>query len=160
MLAAANHISESSIVFVVSFSFLHLKNNFPLALGALHCSHCVVTSMTTSSVMSVFPCLLYTSAVRASTSVPFFSRLKKFFCWSIFVWRLQNTIDTTPDDIRPISAVELGQAIGHPTNGHLLGLPVRAMGNLTVFHTRSFDRVRQLLKFMLLECVRSEQHHN
>ena len=37
----------------------------------LQCSHCVVSSMTTSSVTSVFPCSLCSSAVRESTSVPF-----------------------------------------------------------------------------------------
>ena len=54
----------------------------------------------------------------------------------------------------------LGQAIGHPMHGHLLGMPVRAVRLLAVFQTRWFHRVQQLLQHMLLECLHNEQQHN
>ena len=57
----------------------HVQKDFPLALCSLHFSHRVVASMTTRSVMSVFPCLRCNSAVRASTSVTFFLTLNQLF---------------------------------------------------------------------------------
>ena len=44
-------------------------------------------------------------------------------------------------------------------HGHLLGLPVRAVRLLMVFHTKSFDHVRHL-QHILLECLWSEQQQN
>ena len=42
------------------------------------------------------------------------------------------------------------EAIGHPIHGHLLGLPVRAVRLLMVFHTRSCDRAQRHLQYILL----------
>ena len=60
---------------------------------------------------------------------------------------------------RAFSGNDRGQAIGHLMHGNLLGLPVRSVRHL-VFHTRSFDRVRRLLRCLPLECLRTEQQHN
>ena len=68
-----NRMSESSPapLFLSTFwSFLRitpaelLQTDFPFALPSLHFSHRDVSSMTMSSVMSLFPCFLYNSAVR------------------------------------------------------------------------------------------------
>ena len=48
----------------------HLQKDSALAWCSSQISHCVISSMIRCSLMSVFPCLLYNSTVRASTSVP------------------------------------------------------------------------------------------
>ena len=45
-------------------------------------------------------------------------------------------------------------------HGHLLGLPVRAVRRLLVFHTRQSDRVRRLLPCILPGGLRREQQQN
>ena len=52
---------------------------------------------------------------------------------------------------RAFSAVDLGQAISLRMHGKLLGLLVRTVRLLMVFHTRLFDLVRRLLRYTVLE---------
>ena len=50
-----------------------------------------------------------------------------------------------------LSDVDPGQAIGHPMHGNLVGLPVLTLRLLMVFQTRSTDRTRRLMQFLVLE---------
>ena len=72
----------------------HVENDFPFCgMCLLHVSHFVVSSMTTSSVMSMFPGLLYNFAVRSFHFRIFSLTLERFFCklflWS--AWRMELT---------------------------------------------------------------------
>ena len=49
----------------------HVQKDFFFALCLLQTVHRIISSMTMSSVRSVFPCSLYNSVVRAFNSVPF-----------------------------------------------------------------------------------------
>ena len=57
--------------------------------------------MLTGSAISVFLCLLHKSAVRSSPSVPYYLMLAQFFCYAIFVSRLQNEINPILEEIEP-----------------------------------------------------------
>ena len=81
LFATANCLSESLPVESLFKGFFlsacnpgridpHVQKDFPFALCSLQASNCVISSMIMSSVMSVFPYVLYNTAVRSSTSVP------------------------------------------------------------------------------------------
>ena len=57
-----------------------------------------------------------------------------------------------------LSAVDLGQAVGHPMHD-LLGLPVRSV-RLSDPRSVIQDRVRRHVRSILLECLRNEEQHN
>ena len=83
--------------------------------------------MTTNSVMSVFPCFMYNSAVRASTSVPFLDTevalLSSHLCLEIVKMELTQFLMRSS----LFSAVHLDDAIGQPMHGYLLRLQVLAV---------------------------------
>ena len=65
----------------------------------------------------------------------------------------------TPHEIGLLLLMILAKQSVTRCHGHLLGLSVRAVRLLMVFHTRLSDRVLQLLRYILLECLRSGQPH-
>ena len=117
-------------------------------------SHWVISSMITSSIMSVFFCSLYNSAVCPLLCL--FVDTGAVCLSAHLYWEISKT-KTTHVPHRCISAFLLSHATGHPKHRNLLGSPVCSV-RLLVFHTETFDRARWLLGCIVLKCFRRGQH--
>ena len=111
------------------------QKTMQLVIGSdgLHCSHCVVSSMTT---MSVFPCLQY-----------------KFRC-AFSMKTFENGINTVPDEIGPFLLL---MWVKHSiTRCMKICWDCLSVRLLMVFHTRLLNRAQRLSQYILLGRLRSE----